>query len=222
MQMRKLSALVAAVAAVLLAALPTTTTALAATRHSVLTIGKVGGPNVRVGAILQGSLKKGTKATFLVSGTKGVTCKSVSFKDKVVKNPTRPGTAVESLIAQTFKRCTVSPGLGATGVKSVVLVKLPYKTTISDSRGNPVTVFGTKATLSLNTSVGTISCTYIAIKNMTKGSASNKGQVISFSKQPFKRLSGPPNACPGKGSFSAAFAPVKDTSVKGSPPVFVN
>jgi hypothetical protein len=219
--MRKLSALAAAVAAVLLTTLPTTT-ALAVTRHSVLTIGKVGGPNVRVGAILQGSLKKGTKATFLVSGTKGVTCKSVSFKDKVVKNPTRPGTAVESLIAQTFKACTVSPGLGATGVKSVVLVKLPYKTTISDSKGNPVRVFGTKAKLTLNTSVGTISCTYIAIGNTTKGSASNKGQVISFSKQPFKRLSGPPNACPARGSFSAAFAPVKDTSVKGSPAVFVN
>jgi len=216
--MRRLVALaVSASAAALLVALPSTA-AFAAT-HDVLTTGKVGGPNVKVGALLQGGLKTGTKATFLTSKSAGISCKSVSFTDKVTKNPSKPGVATEQLTAQTYKKCSVSGITGATGVKSVVLNNLPYKTTISDAKGNPVIVFGTTATLTLTTVLGPLSCQYKATK--TNGSASNTGQTISFVSQAFKLKAGP-SACPATGSFSATFGPVKDTSVKGSPHVFVN
>ena len=216
--MRRLVALaVSAAAAALLVALPSTA-AFAAT-HDVLTTGKVGGPNVKVGALLQGGLKSGTKATFLTSKSAGISCKSVSFTDKVTKNPAKPGMATEQLTAQTYKKCSVSGIAGATGVKSVVLNSLPYKTTISDSRGYPVIVYGTTATLTLNTVLGPLSCQYKATK--TNGKASNTGQTISFSKQAFKLKAGS-SACPATGSFSATFGPVKDTSVMGSPHVFVN
>ena len=215
--MRKLLVLSVAAAAVLLTALPSTA-AFAAT-HSVLTTGKVGGASVKVGATLKGSLKKGTKATFLTSKSAGVSCKSVTFTDKVTKNPAAPGTAIESLEKQSFSGCTVSGIAGATGVKSVVLTGLPYKTTISGAKGFPVVVFSTKSTITLSTVIGTLSCSYKA--TTTKGSASNTGQVITFSKQTFK-LSAGPSACPATGSFSATFGPVRDMSVKGTPAVFVN
>ncbi|MGO8959870.1 MAG: hypothetical protein ACLQFR_21245 [Streptosporangiaceae bacterium] len=214
--MRKLLLPAAAAAAALLAVLPMT--AASAATHDVLTTGKPNGTNVKVGAILKASLKAKTTATFLTSGKNGVTCKKVMFTDKVIKNPSSPGTAHENLTAQTFSSCTVKGIPGATGVKSVKLNKLPYPTTIQ-SKGGVVTVSGTNTTITLNTSVGTISCTYKA--STTKGTASNKAQTISFSKQKFTRTASP-LACPPNGTFSATFGPVLDTSVKGNPHVFVN
>jgi hypothetical protein len=230
--MRRFAALAsaAAVCGLLVTTLPAAS-ALAAHHRApaILTIRKVGGTAVAPGAILQGNLMKGTKATFAVSKTAGVVCTSVTFKDKVIKNPTRPGKSTELLIQQTFnpKSCRANNIAGdPTGaVKSVILVGLPkhpYPTSISDAKGNPVVVLGTKATLTLPTTIGTLSCTYAANKNTTVGHASNKAQSITFTAQPFHLVSGPPNACPHTGSFSAAFAPVKDTSVKGAPAVFIN
>ncbi len=82
-----------------------------------------------------------------------------------------------------------------------------------------MTVFKTNTTITLITTLGSISCTYTA--TTTKGSASNKSQTISFSKQKFKISSGA-HVCPKTGTFSATFGPVRDTSVTGSPHVFVN
>jgi hypothetical protein len=214
--MRKLL-LPAAAAAITLAVLPMM--AASAATHSVLTISKVGGPNVKVGAILKASLAGTNKAVFSTGTGKNVTCKKVTFTDKVTKNPAKPGTAMEKLTNQTFARCTEAGISGATGVKSVKLNKLPYTTTIKDSKGDPVTVFGTNTTITLNTSLGPLSCTYKA--KTTTGHASNATQTISFSGQKFSLLSGP-GECPKSGTFSAKFGPVRDTSVKGSPHVFVN
>lgn len=217
--MRKFLVLAMAAAAALMVAVP----AMAATSatHDVLTISKVGGTNVKVNAILKANLKSGTKATFETSGGMGVTCKAVTFTDQVTKNPKEPGTAVEKLKAQTFSKCTTN-FTDATGVKSVTLSGLPYKTTLSDSKGDPVTVSGTTATISLDTIFGKkhpLTCTYHA--TTTKGTATNATQTITFSDQLFKKTAGT-TACPTKGHFSATFGPVEDTSVKGDPHVFVN
>jgi hypothetical protein len=214
--MRKL--LIPAAAAVALLAVAPMTAASAAS-HSVLTVSRVGGPNVKVGALLKAGLKSGTKAVFETGGGTNVTCKKVMFTDQVTKNPSRPGTAIEKLKAQTFGSCTVKGITGATSVQSVKLNKLPYTTTIKDSTGNPVAVTGTNTTISINTVLGAIHCTYIA--KTTKGSANNKSQTITFVKQAFKLSSGP-GTCPKNGTFSAEFGPVQDTSVKGNPHVFVN
>jgi hypothetical protein len=217
--MRTLLIPAAAVAALLAVAPMTASNAASAASHSVLTKSKVGGPNVKVNDILQAGLKAGTKSTFSGSTSSGpitVTCPKVTFKDKVTKNPAKPGTAIEKLISQTFSGCSVKgePGASKAGVK---LNKLPYKTTIT-SKGL-VQVTGTNTTLSINSVLGTIRCTYTA--KTTKGSASNKSQTITFVKQAFKLASGT-GSCPKTGKFSATFGPVFDASVKSHPHVFVN
>jgi hypothetical protein len=218
--MRKLL-LPAAAAAALLAAAPMT--AASAASHDVLTTGKVGGPNVKVGALLQASLKSNTTAKFLTSKSSGVTCKKVTFTDKVISNPPQPGTAKESLTKQIFvsSSCSVKGIQGATSVKSVKVNKLPYRATISGKKGFPVTVSGTSTTITLNTTLGPLSCTYTANGRITKGNASNTTQTISFNGQKFTRSHSPLN-CPKTGTFSATFGPVVDTSAKGHPHVFVN
>lgn len=205
-----------AVATAMLAALPATA---AAATHDVLTIKKVGGPNVAVGAILKASLKSGTKATFYSPGTTtGVSCSKSSLTSKVTKNPAAPGTATESLTAQSFSSCKTNIP-GTTSVKSVKVLNLPYKTTVSDASGNPVTVSKPSTRLSLNTVIGVVTCTYSAAT--IHGKASNTGNLITFKNQVFTLTSGS-SACPASGAFSAKFGPVKDTSVSGSPAVFVN
>jgi hypothetical protein len=223
MQMRRTLMAGAAAAAALVTAVSMATTASAATAvtHDVLTITKAKGTNVKVGAVLKASLKPKTSAKF-VSGGITVTCTKSSFTAKVTSNPRSPGTARESLTAQTATSCKLS-GLPGVSVKSVVVKKLPYKTTVSSAKNHPVTVANASTTLNLKAGTSTISCTFGAKK--LSGKASNTGQVISFTKQGFK-LTGGNALCgtPGKttGSFTATYGPVRDTSVKGSPKVFVN
>lgn len=217
MKMRKLLLAAVSMAALLLGIAPMT--AASAATHDVLTISRAHGANVKVGAVLKANIKAGTKVTFLTGRNAGITCKAASFTAKVTSNPKAPGTAKESLTAQSFGRCSVHGISGATGVKSIKLNRLPYKATIKDSAGDPVTVSGTNTTLTLRSSLGAIKCTYKA--TTTKGSASNASQTITFRNQLFRKQSGP-NVCPKTGKFSAAFGPVLDTSVRGRPHVFVN
>jgi hypothetical protein len=224
--MRKLLLFVAALTAAVMAALPLTM-ASAATPH-VLTINKVGGPAVKVGAILKANLKVNTKAKFVnpSNTAQGVFCNRASLTNKVIKNPLKPGTAVESLTAQTFSKCTTSGLAGAT-VNKVVVRNLPYTTKVSDAKGFPITV--TKPGSVLKTSITitalgqTFTCTYK--KTTLKGNASNVGNVNIFKNQVFVLSAGPSTLCLAKGSFSATFGPLKDFSVGTAtthPKVFVN
>ena len=212
MRMRSL-ALIAA-AAPLLAFVPGGASAAA---HGVLTNGRVGGPSVKVGSILKARLRG--RAAFLVPGTMaGVRCGKAEVTDRVIRNPVAPGTAVEHLIGQTFSHCSSSIP-GTTGVKSVRVLGLPYRTTISDSAGNPVTIFRARTQLTLRTVVGNLTCTYSA--GRLHGRAENKDSTIAFAGQLFKLSSGS-RACPKGGSFSAAFGPVTNVSAHGHPRVFVS
>lgn len=217
---RLLLALAAATA--LLAAFPMAS-ASAATTHDVLTIDKVGGPNVAVGAILKGSLKAGTKATFFAPGTTiGITCSVVKITSKVTKNPAKPGTASEPLLSQSFSKCTTNIP-GTTGVRSITVLGLPYTVTASDSKGFPLTVTKPhgvlKTAVIINTVLGPVTCTYSAVKIV--GHASNAGSLNAYKNQVFTKSAGPA-ACLASGSFSATFGPVVDSSVKGSPHIFIN
>jgi hypothetical protein len=188
----------------------------------VLTVGKAGGTAVKTGAVLKASLAKGTSATFTTS-LFTLTCKSSSFSAKVTKNPRAKGTAAESQTAQSISKCTVS--LAGVTVKSIKVNNLPYNVTVSDSKGDPVTVAGTSKSKPASTTVtvsfdgSSFSCSY-TIKE-AKGTASNKGNTITFSKQSFTKTAGS-SLCPSTASFSAAFGPVTDSSVLGSPAVFIN
>lgn len=205
-----------AVVTALLTAAPLSAAA-AATTH-VLTAGSVGGSNVKVGATLKAGLKAKTQATFYIpESTTGVACSKSAVTSTVTKNPAKPGTADESVTALTFSKCTTNIP-GATSVKSVKATGLPYKATVSDATGDPVTVTNASVTATVETSEGPISCTYTDAS--VAGNASNKGSTVTFSNQAFTATS---SSCPiPTVDFSATYGPVQDTSVAKSPHVFVN
>ncbi|HEX9066672.1 MAG TPA: hypothetical protein VF843_16300 [Streptosporangiaceae bacterium] len=218
--MRKSLSLAAVAAAATSAVLALPATSAFAAGH-VLTITKTGGTAVKVGAVLKSGLAKGKTATFSL-GTEKLTCKSASFTAKVTANPAKPGTATESLTAQSFAKCTVNV-TGVT-VKSIKVNNLPYKVSVSDASGHPVAITGSSSSkpvkVTVNVALGTtnVTCSYTA--TTVKGTSSNTGSTITFSKQKFAKSSGA--LCPAAATFSAVFGPVKDTSVTGSPAVFVN
>ncbi|MFF7990922.1 Tat pathway signal sequence domain protein [Kitasatospora xanthocidica] len=193
---------------------------------AVLTTGSPSGPAVAVGDVLAANLVSGTYATFYNSatGTSGIKCAASSFSATVTVNPAAPGSAVEQLNTQTFGSCS-SNVIGVTGVKSITVTSLPFTNTVSDAPGNPVKltpgaagVMGT--TVVLSTILGSVTCNY---QNTTgiNGTTSNTGNTIGFSGQPFALVSGP-GLCFSTGYFSATYGPVTDTSVAGSPVLFVN
>ncbi len=223
---RSILALTVTAAAMLPLAVMSAAAASPAVAHHVLTTGKVGGPSVKVKDVLQASLAAKSKVTF-ADGSTIMTCKVSKLTVKVAKNPPAKGTAVESLTAQTFSKCSAK-GPFASHIKKVTvsLTKLPYKTTVSDKKGFPVTVSNVTAKVVVKTDVaGTLTCLYSA-KTVT-GSASNKHQTVSFSKQKLKLAAGSSSLCSTLSKtavFSATYGPVVDTSVKGTskPHVFVN
>jgi hypothetical protein len=218
--MRK-SLFLAAAAAASSAILMLPATSAFAAGH-VLTINKTGGTAVKVGAILKSGLATGKTATFSL-GTQKLTCKVATFAAKVTANPTKPGTATASLTSQTFSKCTTNV-TGVT-VNSIKASNLPYKVSVSDASGHPVTIKGSSSTkpvkLTVSASLGstTVKCSYTA--KAVKGAQSNTGNTVTFSKQKFTKVSGS-QFCPASANFSAVFGPVRDTSVTGSPKVFVN
>ena len=216
--MRKPLLLAATAAATAMLVLSSAAPALAAT-HDVLTTGKVGGPNVAVHAVVKAGLKAGTMAAFVKPGTTiGVRCKMSAVTGNVTANPPRPGTAVVSVTVDTFAGCTPSiPGV--TRVLSLTSRDLPYRTTVSDAKGFPVTVVKTSSMIRLMTVGGPITCIYSAAK--ISGHASNTGQTVSFSNQVLTR-SGGSGLCLARVEFSATYGPVTDNSETGHPHVFVN
>jgi len=215
---RKYLYLAAVAAAAAVVAVPATSAYAAG---HVLTINKVGGTAVHVGAVLKSGLAKGTSAVFAL-GSQKLTCTSAAAKATVKTNPVKPGTATESLTAVTISKCKVSGFPGVT-FKSLKVKNLPYKVSVGDATGFPVKVSGQSKTkpmlVTVNVSLnGTpFSCSYKAAS--ISGHASNTGNKITFSKQKLTKASGP---CPGTANFSATLGPVTDSSVTGSPKVFVN
>jgi hypothetical protein len=214
----------AVMATALVAVLPATT-AEAAARVHVLTTGRVGGPTVAVNAVLKASLVNRTTAVFVTNLGK-LSCTKSSFTARVVSNPARPGTARESITAQTFGGCTIHvTGLKVT-IRRITVANLPYNATVSDARGFPVRISGRTRTRPLRINVvvqigtGTpFSCSVKAAS--IAGTASNRGNVVAFVNQKFVKAAGGA-FCPASGTFSARYGPVRDTSVRGAPAVFVN
>jgi hypothetical protein len=193
--------------------------AQAAPAVHVLTVGKAGGTAVRPGAVLKARLAAGTKATFKLSG-KGVTCTRAASSATVSANPNAPGTARASLTALTFARCS-APGFTQT---SLTVKNLPYPVTVSDSKGDPVTVSGRartrplSVTAKLKSATTSLTCTYTAAS--ITGHFSDATSSVTFTGQKLTKSAG--KGCLAKVYFTATFGPVVDSSVKGSPKVFVN
>lgn len=227
MQMRRGILLATVVAATAMLPLSLTAAAQAAptkAKVDVLTIGKVGGHNVAAKANLSASLAPKSKLTF-GSSVLGLTCKESTITAKVVSNPGRGHTASLSLTKQTLAKCSVTGSLAAE-VKSISasLTKTPYKVSVSDKKGDPVTVTGLTISVKADTVIGNLTCVYTA--KTIKGNASNKTQAVTFKGQKLGLdLTASNSFCSEAGTsgvFSASFGPVKDTSVKGRPHVYVN
>jgi hypothetical protein len=194
--------------------------AASAATTDVLTITKVGGTNVAVGAKLSASLKSGTDVVFSDGSAGSISCAKSSFTESVTTNPAKPGTATLSITAQSYSDCKATiDGIKAT-VKSVTAYKLPYKVTVSDAKGLPVTVTKPGATVVASADGVTATCTYQAAK--ITGSADNTGSAVAFKDQELKVVTGSSSLCPASGDLTVTYAPVEDTSVKGDPHVFVN
>ncbi|MFD7132338.1 Tat pathway signal sequence domain protein [Streptomyces sp. NPDC059894] len=165
--------------------------------------------DVAVGSVLSASLASGTKATFYSSatGTSGVSCTSSSFSATVTANPTAPGTATESLTAQTFSGCT-SNVVGVLGVTSITVNNLPYTAAVSSGGAlavSPPSGSNIRTTVVLSTLLGSVSCVYEGPS--LAGTASNTDNSIAFGNQPFTKLSGS-TLCFSNAYFTAKYAPV--------------
>ncbi|MBQ1043523.1 MULTISPECIES: Tat pathway signal sequence domain protein [unclassified Micromonospora] len=209
----------------LVGAAPATAAPTTSLASNVLTYPTVAGTAVSVGDVIQASLRSGTNATFYssTSGTTGIKCAASSFSAKVLTNPTAPGTATESLTAQSFTSCTTNV-FGTTGVQSVTVNNLPYTTSVTSA--GVVTISGTAAapiqsTVVLNSLLGAITCVYRTSTNTLTGTASNGTNSITFTNQALTKFSGP-SLCFGTAYFTASYSPVKDISKTGSPAVYVN
>ena len=101
---------------------------------SVLTTGSAGGTAVAAGDVLTAGLTSGTTANFTTQsgGSQGIHCSTSSFSATVQTNPAAPGTATESLDAQSFSNCTTNIP-GTTSVRSITIDNLPYSTSVDSS-----------------------------------------------------------------------------------------
>ena len=232
--MPKYRHLILATAGVMVLALPASA-AYAASAHPaaskpVLTVGKTGGPAVKKGAVLKAGLVKRTSVSFALGTTFSATCKTSTFKAKVTANPSKPGKATLSVTTQTFGKCALNPPVSGVTLKGITALHLSYAGTISNAKGNPVTITGSKKsaplTFEASIAVGTTPLTCIYTAKSVSGHASNKGNKVSFTKQKFTLdTTGSSSLCTSAAStatFSASYGPVVDSSVKHSPKVFVS
>jgi hypothetical protein len=188
---------------------------------AVLTTGSAGGANVTVGDTLQAGLVSGTTSSFLDANGKGVTCTAANFAASVTDNPAAPGVAAESITALSFSGCTSNIS-GVRSVKSITIDNLPYSATVDDSTDN-ITISGSvHATISLGLVIGSATCKYTGPSTGVVGSVSLTDGSLSFVNQTFTRDTGSWAGCPSPESFNSSYGPVLDTSVTGSPSVFLN
>jgi hypothetical protein len=228
----------AAACAVALAAPASAAYAATAAHHAakpVLTIKKKGGPAVKKRAVLKASLAKGKSAVFAITttsaGSFSATCTSSTLQAKVTANPSSRGKATLSLTGETVGKCTLKGAPSGVSLNSIKALNLPYEVTISSAKGFPVTIAGrSKAKpLSFEAIITFASTNYTCVFTAKKvtGHASNTGNKVSVTKQALA-LDGKKSAplCSEVGvssaTFSATYGPIRDTSVRHSPKVFVS
>jgi hypothetical protein len=240
--MRKYRLAAVAAAGVMVLAVPAGA-ALAAGTHNaaakpVLRIGKTSGAAVKKGAKLSAGLAKGSKVVLVIASgsTKYTgTCTKSSIAAKVTKNPSAKGKATLGITGETISNCTLNPvPIAGTKLTSLTPLNLPAATTVN-VKGDSVTIsqakaskpLGFKAVIDVPGVDPSLACYYTAAK--ITGKFSNKAGSVTFSKQVLTlntSLTGTTAsafcAVAGKTStFSVAYGPVRDTSVKHHPKVYI-
>ncbi|WP_194922223.1 hypothetical protein [Catenulispora rubra] len=228
--MHSLKALVVAAAVAVLTTATVIGTASAAAPVGVLTFGAPGpgGPNIPAGQVLTGNLQPGTNATFYTTpgGPVGTTCSVSNIGVQVLNNPAAPGVAVTKLVALGFGSC-VSTIPGST-VLSVTENNLPNNNVLfNDAAGFPVQVVpaGAPVQLTIVESVpGAIfNCVWRPGGAINQGNYANPGNQLIVTNQKIQLIAGPAGPCGGPLQFlSFTYQPLLDSSIAGTPPVFVN
>ncbi len=232
--MRKYRYLAVATGVALVLSVPASA-ALATSAHKtakpVLTIGKVGGTAVKRGAVLKASLAKGGTVTFAITAggqTGSATCTSSSIEATALRNPVKAGEATLSVKSVSVSNCGTVEGV----TLSLAPLNPPYSATIKAAKGDPVTLgevskskpMGFIATITEDSVQAT--CVFTAAS--FSGHASNKGNVVGFSKQELTLDTDLSNSlCTTvahitSATFTATYGPIVDSSVKRSPKVFVS
>jgi hypothetical protein len=204
--------------------------AVAASAHKalkpVLTIGKVGGTAVKKGAVLKASLPKGGSITF-TSGSGSVSCTSSSIEARVLRNPVKAGEATVSVTSVSVSNCGTEDGVSLTFTP----INPPYGGLVKVAKGDPVTVSEASKAKPLGFMVtakdGSLEASCVLTAASLAGHASNKGNVVGFSKQTLTLdTSASSSACTllklTSATVTATYGPLVDSSVKHSPKVFVS
>jgi hypothetical protein len=196
---------------------------------NVLTTGSLGGPNVAVNDTVSSGLKSGTTANFFTTatGSTGVKCSVSQFTASILTNPGAGGIATENLTGQTFPAATCTTNVAGTSrVNSITINNLPYSATVNGTSKVLTVTAGAagpiQASVSLQSFLGAVNCTYRLPTGVTSftGNASNTDNSLTFTNVQFSKSAGS-GLCPGSSFFSATYAPAQDTTVAGSPLVFV-
>jgi hypothetical protein len=207
-QMRRLKSVpVLAIIVALALAVPTyrALSASAATAD-VLTYGSSGGTNIAVNSNVSTAIKSGTTAAIEGAGS-AATCSGSSITGTVTSNPASPSTAKLSIKTLAISGCKSSGGINYT----VSTAGLPYAESVTSSGANTIT--GAITMTVTWTSNGTpYKCIY------TTGSLS--GTNGKFTSQVLRRSGVLPD-CDSSVSVTVGFATPKDTSVGGSPAVYL-
>ncbi|MGF1425696.1 Tat pathway signal sequence domain protein [Kitasatospora sp. LaBMicrA B282] len=178
---------------------------------AILTLGGPAGTAVPVGDVLSGTLVPGT-FQLTIDGFLGVTCTSSSGSATVTSNPAAPGTVTASLNGAP------APG-GCTGIPGVSLQSVDlgqFNASASDT-GSPQS-FPVRATVTVSTLLGPISCTY---QTAVAASLDRASQSLAITAQS-SGVSDNPVVCPASASLSATYGSFTDTSRPGNPSVYVN
>jgi hypothetical protein len=176
---------------------------------SVLTTGSVGGPAVAVGDTLNAP-----SSGSVVIGP--VTCTASAITAMVTSNPSSPGTATLTQNAWSFTGCTTTSGPATIAVNN-----LPYCFSVNSSGTVGLTACTSTVTVQLTIKITTVLGVITCVYRLTSVSItwSNTGNSITMTLT-FTKVAGP-SACPATITLTGKFAPVRDTSVGGSPLVFL-
>jgi hypothetical protein len=198
--------------------------ALAAPAKStpVLRISSTHGAAVKKGAKIGASLAKGQVVNLSI-GTFKASCKTSSFGAKVVKNPAAKGKTTLSITSEKVGGCSIS---GVT-FHSLTAINLPYNAVLT-SKG-ALSITGTSKSrplgFSAKISVDSINLTCVFTATRSSGKTSNKANTAAFKNQKFSLdAAASSSLCSSAGTtstYSAIFGPIRDTSVKHHPKVFI-
>jgi hypothetical protein len=198
----------------------------AAAATPVLTLASVNGPAVQVNDVLAATGTNVSVAT-TSGGSTGITCNSATLSATVTANPGAGANADENATLTTTG-CS-SNIAGVTKVNSVTLNNQPYTAAVTS--GGVVTVTGNiTSTVSLQTVLGAITCSYTASNNANLSPSAPSLDAVAHNVTPANSivisnnqftLTTGSGLCPKNGFLSATVGPVTDTT-QGGQDVFVS